>query len=83
MEWYSFSIPSLYKGKVTAEEAAAELERIRRKHGILRPELVVDESRDEMSVLHRVFQWDDAIAAEQYRKTQARNLIDSITVVVE
>ena len=82
MEKYEFSVPSLYKGKVTADEAAAELERIREKHGILRPELVVDESREESAILHRCFQWDDKTAAESYRKEQARKLIDSIQVVI-
>ena len=79
---YKFTIESLYAGKVTADEAAAELERIRKKHGILRPEIVVEESREASAILHRCFQWDDEIAAEQYRKEQARKLIDSIHVVV-
>ena len=82
MEKYQFSVPSLYKGKVTADAAAAELERIREKHGILRPEIVVDESREASAVLHRCFQWDDKAAAESYRTQQARKLIDSIQVVI-
>ena len=79
---YQFSVESLYKGKVTAEDAAAELERIREKHGIIRPEIVVDESRDEDAVLHKCFQWDDKLAAESFRKEQARKLIDAIQVVI-
>ena len=79
---FEFTVPALYKGKVTADEAAAELERIREKHGILRPEIVVDESREASAVLHRCFQWDDQKAAESFRKEQARKLIDSIQVVI-
>lgn len=79
---FEFTVPALYKGKVTADEAAAELERIREKHGILRPEFVVEESREASAVLHRCFQWDDKAAAESYRKEQARKLIDSIQVVI-
>lgn len=82
MKKFEFRIPDLYKGKVTADDAAAELERIREKHGILRPELVVEESRDASAVLHRCFQWDDHKAAASYRKEQARKLIDSIQVVI-
>ena len=78
---YQFTIPSLYKG-LSADDAAAELERIREKHGILRPELVVEESRDASALLHRCFQWDDKAAAESYRREQARKLIDSIQVVI-
>ena len=79
---YEFIVPGLYKGKVTADDAAAELERIRGKYGVLRPGAVVDESRDPASVLYKVFLWDDVAAAECYRMEQARKLIDSIQVVV-
>ena len=75
---YNFKIPSLYRG-ITADEAAEELDRIRQKYGTLRPEYVVEESREESSVLHQCFQWNDAVAAEKYRTSQARKLIDNIT----
>ena len=71
----------MYKG-VTADKAAEELERIRRKHGILKPELVVEESKSKRAVLHGCFQWDDTVAAAMYRKEQARKLINNITVIV-
>lgn len=81
MQKYEFQNPSLWKG-VSAETAAAELERIRQKHGILKPELVVEESRSKKAVLHKCFQWDDAKAAEAWRTQQARTLIGNIYVVV-
>lgn len=78
---YKFLNPSLWKG-VTADEAMGELERIREKHGLLKPETVIEESRDEKAVLHKCFQWDDSLAAAAWRKEQARQLIKNITVVV-
>lgn len=79
---YKFTIPGLYESKVTPEAAAVELNRIRNKFGILRPEFVVEESRRVDAVLHAIFQWNDAEAAELYRRTQARKLIDSIQAVI-
>ena len=78
---YEFILKNLYPG-ITADEAAAELERIRAKHGVLDPALVVEESRREDDVLHGIFCWDDAKAAELYRTKQAQKLIQDIRLVV-
>ena len=78
---YQFITQGLY-GKITADRAAAELERIRNKYGTLKPELVVNESRSKRAVLHSIFTWDDAAAAEKWRREQARGLIKNIVVVV-
>ena len=47
----------------------------------LTPEAVVNEARDEDSVLHRDFQWNDAVAGELYRLQEARKIIRAIVVV--
>lgn len=78
---YKFITPGLW-GDLTADKAMAELERIREKHGELKPEYVVEESKDEKAVLHKCFQWDDTIAAQMWRKEQARQLIKNITVTI-
>lgn len=44
-------------------------------NGVLKVEDVLAEARDEGSILHKHFEWDDSEAAEQYRKQQARSLI--------
>ena len=60
----------------------AELKRIAKANGgLLQPETVVEESRDEDSPLHSRFQWDDTVAGQQYRIWQARQLI-RVTVEV-
>lgn len=47
------------------------------------PDMVVDLARDESTELHKCFDWDDNIAAEKWRKQQARQICISLTVVVE
>ena len=81
MTKYEFVTPKLY-GKLKPEVAGEELERIRAKYGTLDPALVVNESRDDESVLHNVFCWDDSRAAELWRNKQAGDLIRNIQVVV-
>lgn len=78
---YTFANPGLWKG-LTAAAAATELERIRQKHGTLKPEAVVEESEPEGAVLHGCFQWDDTIAARLWRNEQAKALIRNIMVEV-
>jgi len=43
--------------------------------GVLKVDDVLEEARKKDSVLHRHFEWDDSEAAEQYRRQQARALI--------
>lgn len=67
---------------VTAEQARAELLRIRTAHGDkLDPRQVVEESRKPKAVLHPFFEWNDAVAGEEYRVWQARQLTRSIYIV--
>lgn len=76
---YQWKIPM----KVSADDAAAELDRIYKQHGSIDPQVVVDESRAETATLHSLFDWDDASAAEKYRVTQARFLIRNIVKTEE
>lgn len=78
---YQWKLQGLYS--VDAETAGKELDRIYRQHGELDPQDVVDESRPETAPLHGLFEWNDAVAAEEYRKKQAMGIIRSIEVVVE
>jgi hypothetical protein len=47
----------------------------RQNGGVLMVDDVLQEARDENSILHKHFEWDDTEAAVQYRKQQARALI--------
>ena len=68
--------------KLKTNVVAAELKRIAKANGgLLQPETVVEEARDESSPLHSRFQWDDTVGAQLYRIYQARQLI-RVTVEV-
>ena len=49
----------------------------------VRPEQVLDKARDESSELHKCFDWDDSSAAEKYRLSQARSVINHLIVVTQ
>lgn len=57
------------------------LQAIYDQHGYLTPDIVLDEARDPGHPLHSRFEWDDARAAEAYRRDQARDLIQSVKIV--
>lgn len=79
---YKFIIPGLCPG-LTADQVAGELDRIRQAYGELKPEHVVEESRPKDALLHSLFQWNDTVAAEQWRKEQAAKIIRNVNVVVK
>lgn len=54
----------------------------RQNGGVLKVEDVLAEARDEGSPLHKHFEWDDSEAAEQYRKQQARSLIQKCKITL-
>ena len=70
------------KHKVSANVAAAECERLEAEGRLTAADLV-EESRSEDSPLHSEFEWRDDVAAEEYRKSQARGIINSLVVVSE
>lgn len=69
---------------VPAQTVGAELERIRARHGgELKPDYVVHYAKSSNHPLHPLFEWDDSVAAQAYRVSQAGQIIRSIEVVVE
>jgi hypothetical protein len=66
---------------IDAQTAGSELDRIRRRDGTIRPDVVVDEARPEEAPLHPAFEWRDPVAAEQWREHQASTLIRVVRVV--
>lgn len=52
----------------------------KRNGGVLKVEDVLEEARDENSILHRHFEWDNTEAAEKYRQIQARSLIQKCQI---
>lgn len=66
--------------KMDAQQAGETLEDIRKQHGGITADLVVKAAEPEHSPIHHGFEWDDAEAAIEYRKEQARDLIASVVV---
>jgi len=62
---------------------ANELNRMaKRNGGKITPKMIVEAARDESSLLHDYFEWDDTVAAEKYREMQARTLLRSVDLKV-
>lgn len=51
--------------------------------GGLTPERLLEASRPEEAPLHGEFEWNDSVAAENYRVSQARYIIRHITIDIE
>lgn len=47
------------------------------------PEQIVEAAKDENSELHKCFTWDDTVAAENWRKHQARVLVAQLVIKTE
>lgn len=67
---------------VKAQVAGEECERLEAK-GMLTPSNLVEASRPEDAPLHKCFEWDDTVAAEKWRQTQAAYIIRSVEVTIE
>lgn len=78
---YEFGDGSRLKTDIDAAAAVKELERIRKKHGVLTPRSVWEESRKPSAVFHAEFEWDEKKAAEAYRDDQARCVIRAVHIL--
>jgi hypothetical protein len=63
------------------EKRRRELERIKKKHGILHAKDVVEFARNEKTALHSAFEWDDTKAAQEFRLYQARKVIAHVMLI--
>lgn len=68
-----------FRCSVKAEVAGAVMQKLE-SEGRLTPANLVEEARPEDSPMHKAFEWDDAKAAENYRKQQATQMIRAIVV---
>jgi hypothetical protein len=72
-----------FTSRVPADVAGARIAQLRQANGgHITPEEILEDARDPASPLHAHFEWKDAVAAEHYRREQARALITAIRVVV-
>lgn len=68
-------------GNIDANDAAEVLNRIAARDGVIQAQAVVDEAKPKHSPIHPAFEWKDGVAANEYRKWQARQLVRSVRAV--
>lgn len=68
-----YTTPASVVGSILAD--------IEQKEGGIKPESFVDRARPINSPTHDMFEWNDAKCGEQYRLSQARKIIGSITIL--
>lgn len=76
----SYTFRKGFAHKVDANVAGAVCDELEKK-GRLTAEELVNVSRPEDAPLHGEFEWDDAVAGENWRRQQARCIINSLVVV--
>lgn len=72
VEW---KIKDIYKAD--AEIVYSEINSIGNEYT---PQQIVEKARDESTELHKLFEWNDSIAAEKYRCEQASKIIRMLVV---
>ncbi len=77
---YKFLETSIFKYKKNAQVVGEFIEE-KFPNGGVKPKIIVDLARPKSSPLHKFFDWDDAHAAEMFRRKQAGDLIASLQVV--
>lgn len=81
MAAYSYKVKGLVNAP--AQQVGELLEDLQNSPNGLTPAAVVNASREEGTLLHDEFEWDDAIAGEKYRLQQASNIIRNVVVIRE
>lgn len=67
--------------RIDPGKAGREMEAVRRENdGALTPQSLLERARSANSAVHDHFEWDDGIAAEQHRLSQASDLIRAIAI---
>ena len=76
---YEYKIKNLFKAP--AQVAGEVCEALEKSTVGLSPRSLLDASRHVNAPLHGEFEWDDSVAAENYRESQAATIIRNIYVV--
>lgn len=72
-----------YSPKDVSAETAYNVIQDLKKKGNAGPKELVDASRPENAPLHPLFEWDDSIAAERFRQSQADCIINHVFLIPE
>ena len=66
-----------------AQILGARFEELLDENSLVTPEIILDDARRKSSPIHGYFEWDDLVAAERYRRSQAGYYLRSIEVIVD
>jgi len=66
--------------KANAEVLGRELLRLSKITAELKPKHVLDAAKDPKNPLHRHITWDDQVAADRYRRDEARSIIRCVDI---
>jgi hypothetical protein len=80
---YTFRRDGYRPRGLTADQVARGLLAIHKKHGRIDTDTIVAASKPKRAPLHNAFEWDDAVAADEHRKWQARQIARSVDVTDE
>lgn len=69
-----------YNMPIKAQVVGEHFEQLEKQQGHITPKIVLESARSETSAIHPCFEWNDDVAAEKYRETQAGLLIRNLTV---
>ena len=67
---------------VSAQVAGEVMEKIEKRDGVVTKESFLEESRPKNSPTHKLFEWDDSVAAEKFRLHQSAMAIRDIVVTI-
>lgn len=68
---------------VKAQKVGEHFEQLENQFGKVTPKIVLESARKEDSLLHPCFEWNNEVAAEKYRESQAGFMIRNLVVQVE
>lgn len=68
---------------VSAQEVGEHLEALEEQDGFVTSESFLDSARPLDSPMHKLFEWNNEIAAEKWRKQQSSVIINQLRVVIQ
>jgi len=69
--------------KISAKAVGERLSELYQKNGFITRKIVLDDAKDNDSPIHLGFDWNDKVAAENWRLEQAGQLIRNLIITVE
>ena len=69
--------------KASPQVVGERFELLKKENGLLSPQIIVDDARPIEAPLHPCFEWEDKIAAEEYRKQQAGKMLRHLIIVIK